>query len=171
MSREDILTGVPAASVATPAGTAPAAARSESLAIARHPLATAALAGTIAAALLWLGPPGNDTAAHVYQLWLFRHHGLTPWDNYWYSGRWVFITYSWLYYPVAAFVGIKLLALASVAIAAGAFARLVRWTPAALTFAAAWGAYTISGAYPFMLGVAFALLALLTRRVWLFALL
>jgi hypothetical protein len=171
MSGEDILGGVPAASVATPAGTAPVAAGSEFLAIARHPLAAAALAGTIATALLWLGPPGNDTAAHVYQLWLFRHHGLTPWDNYWYSGRWVFITYSWLYYPVAAFVGIKLLALASVAIAASAFARLVRWTPAALTFAAVWGAYTISGAYPFMLGVAFALLALLTRRVWLFALL
>jgi hypothetical protein len=159
------------ASAATQAGAARVAAESQLRALARHPLAAAALAGTIAAALLWLGPPGNDTAAHVYQLWLFRHHGLTPWDNYWYSGRWVFITYSWLYYPVAAFVGIKLLALVSVAVAAGAFARLVRWTPAALAFAAVWGAYTISGAYPFMLGVAFALPALLTRRVWLFALL
>jgi hypothetical protein len=162
---------VPAATAANQAGTARVGATSELLAVARHPLAAAALAGTIGAALLWLGPPGNDTAAHVYQLWLFRHHGLTPWDNYWYSGRWVFITYSWLYYPVAAFVGIKLLALVSVVVATGAFARLVRWTPAALTFAAVWGAYTISGAYPFMLGVAFALLALLTRRVWLFALL
>jgi hypothetical protein len=128
-------------------------------------------AGTIAAALLWLGPPGADTAAHVYQLWLFQHHGLTPWDNYWYSGRWVFVTYSFLYYPLAALVGIKLLAVLSVATASTAFARLVRWTPATVTFAVVWGAYTISGAYPFMLGAAFALLALLTRRVWLFAIL
>ena len=60
----------------------------------RVPLALGALAGAISAALLWLGPPGNDTAAHVYQLRLYQHHGLTPWDNYWYSGRWVFVTYS-----------------------------------------------------------------------------
>jgi hypothetical protein len=130
-----------------------------------------ALAGAIGAALLWLGPPGADTAAHVYQLHLFRNEGFVTWDNYWYSGRHVFVTYSWLYYPLAAVVGIKLLAALSLAVAAAAFTRLVQWTPAALTFAAVWGAYTISGAYPFMLGVAFALLALLTRRVWLFALL
>jgi hypothetical protein len=132
-------------------------------------LVLGALAGAIAAALLWLGPPGADTAAHVYQLWLFQHHGLTPWDNYWYSGRWVFVTYSLLYYPLAAVVGIKLLAVLSVATASGAFARLVQWRPATVTFALVWGAYTISGAYPFMLGIAFALLALGTRRIWLFA--
>jgi len=137
----------------------------------RVPLALGALAGAISATLLWLGPPGNDTAAHVYQLWLFQHHGLTPWDNYWYSGRWVFVTYSLLYYPLAAIVGIKPLAVLSIAIGAAAFARLVRWKPATVTFAVVWGAYTISGAYPFMLGAAFALLALLTRRLWLFALL
>src|SRR5712691_13200533 len=122
MSREDILSGVPAAYVATQADAARVASESRLRALARHPLAAAALAGTIATALLWLGPPGNDTAAHVYQLWLFRHHGLTPWDNYWYSGRWVFITYSWLYYPLAAVVGIKLLAVVSVATASAAFA-------------------------------------------------
>ena len=53
----------------------------------RFPLALGALAGAIAAALLWLGPPGNDTAAHVYQRELFRSDGLVTWDNYWYSGR------------------------------------------------------------------------------------
>src|SRR5438093_7567481 len=135
----------------------------------RDPLVLGVLAGAIAAALLWLGPPGADTAAHVYQLWLFQHHGLTPWDNYWYSGRWVFVTYSLLYYPLAALVGIKLLATLSVGVAAAAFARLISWRPATLTFALVWGAYTISGAYPFLLGIAFALLALGTRRIWLFA--
>jgi hypothetical protein len=116
--------------------------------------------------LLWLGPPGSDTAAHVYQLWFFREHGLTLWDNYWYSGRYVFVTYSWLYYPLAAVLGIKLLAALSLAVAAGAFARLVAYRPAVLAFAVVWGAFALSGAYPFMLGVAFALVALNTRRLF-----
>ena len=124
----------------------------------------------IATALLWLGPPGSDSAAHVYQLWFFKQHGFAIWDNYWYSGRYVFVTYSWLYYPLAAIIGIKLLAALSVAASAAAFARLVECTPAALAFAVVWGAFTLSGAYPFMLGVAFALLALQTRRRGLFAL-
>ena len=119
---------------------------------------------------LWFGPPGADTAAHVYQRELFRSEGFVTWDNYWYSGRYVFVTYSWLYYPLAAVVGIKLLATLSLAVAAAAFARLVHWMPAALRFAVVWGLYALSGAYPFMLGVAFALLALLSRRTWLFAL-
>src|SRR6266508_5713347 len=134
----------------------------------RRAILFGALAGTIGAALLWLGPPGADTAAHVYQRDLFRSEGFVTWDNYWYSGRHVFVTYSWLYYPLASLVGIKLLAALSLAVAAAAFAHLVRWTPAVLTFAAVWGLYALSGAYPFMLGVAFALLALVSRRWWAF---
>jgi hypothetical protein len=126
------------------------------------------VAGAIASALLWLGPPGSDTAAHVYQLWFFKEHGFTLWDNYWYSGRYVFATYSWLYYPLAAIFGIKVLAALSLATAAAAFARLVAYAPAALAFAVVWGAFALSGAYPFMLGVAFALLALNFRRVFFF---
>jgi len=122
----------------------------------------------IAAALLWLGPAGADTAAHVYQRWLYMQHGFVSWDNYWYGGRYVFVTYSWLYYPVAAVVGIKLLAALSLAVASAAFALFVDYRPAVLAFAVVWGAYAISGAYPFMLGFAFALLALATRRLWLF---
>jgi hypothetical protein len=137
----------------------------------RDALVLGALAGAIGAALLWLGPPGADTAAHVYQRDLFRSEGFVTWDNYWYSGRHVFVTYSWLYYPLASLVGIKLLAALSLAVAAAVFARLVQWLPATLTFAVVWGLYALSGAYPFMLGVAFALLALLSRRTWVFALL
>jgi len=135
----------------------------------RDAIVFGALAGAIGAALLWLGPPGADTAAHVYQRDLFRSEGFATWDNFWYSGRHVFVTYSWLYYPLAAVVGIKLLAALSLAVAAAAFTRLVDWTPATLTFAVVWGLYALSGAYPFILGVAFALLALLTRRAWVFA--
>ena len=111
-----------------------------------------ALAGAIGGALLWLGPPGSDTAAHVYQRDLYRSEGFVTWDNYWYSGRHVFVTYSWLYYPLASAVGIRLLAVVSLAVATAAFALLVDWKPAVLTFAAVWGLYAISGAYPFMLG-------------------
>jgi len=114
--------------------------------------------------LLWLGPPGSDTAAHVYQAWLFRHHGFVLWDNYWYSGRYTFATYSWLYYPLAVVVGIKLLAALSAGVAAAAFARVVAYRPAAIAFALVWGLFVLSGAYPFMLGVAFALAALACTR-------
>jgi len=130
------------------------------------------LTAAIGAAVLWLGPPGSDTAAHVYQRDLYRSEGFVTWDNYWYSGRHVFVTYSWLYYPLASAVGIRLLAALSLAVATYVFALLVEWKPAVLTFAAVWGLYAISGAYPFMLGIAFALLALLALRSgwwWLFA--
>src|SRR5437763_5178517 len=132
----------------------------------------AGLAALIGGALLWLGPPGSDTAAHVYQRDLYRSEGFVTWDNYWYSGRHVFVSCSWLYYPVASVVGIRLLAALSLAVAAAVFALLVEWKPAVLTFAVVWGLYALSGAYPFMLGIAFALLALLALRGgwwWLFA--
>src|SRR5215218_9646530 len=132
----------------------------------------AGLAALIGGALLWFGPPGSDTAAHVYQRDLYRSEGFVTWDNYWYSGRHVFVTYSWLYYPLASAVGIRLLAVLSLAVAAAAFALLVDWKPAVLAFAAVWGVYALSGAYPLMLGIAFALLGLLALRRgwwWLFA--
>src|SRR5439155_20605975 len=70
-----------------------------------------ALAGAgIAAALVWLGPPGNDLAAHVFQRDLFVEHGYALWNNFWYAGRYSFVTYSLAYYPLAALIGIRLLA-------------------------------------------------------------
>jgi hypothetical protein len=130
----------------------------------RAVVAAFSLSTAIAAALLWFGPPGSDTAAHVYQAWLFRHHGFVLWDNYWYSGRYTFATYSWLYYPLAVVVGIKLLAALSAGVAVAAFAAVAAYRPAAIAFAIVWGAFVLSGAYPFMLGVAFALLALACTR-------
>src|SRR6201984_3827570 len=92
----------------------------------RHPLASEALlsacaAASRAAALAWLAPPGSDLAAHAYQRTLFLEHGFTLWNNFWYAGRYSFVTYSLLYYPLAALFGIKLLAVASIATAALAF--------------------------------------------------
>jgi hypothetical protein len=135
-------------------------------------LAWTAAAGLIAAVLVWFGPPGSDVAAHVYQRALFLRHGFTLWDNLWYGGRYSFITYSVVYYPLAALLGIKLLAVLTVVVAAVVFAAVVahewgrdgRWSSRA--FAIFWAALVLSGAFPFMLGSTWALLALyaLQRR-------
>src|SRR5579859_2443963 len=150
---------------------------------ARHPLAREALisagaAATIAALLAWLGPPGSDLAAHAYQRTLFLEHGFTLWNNFWYAGRYSFVTYSVIYYPLAAIFGIKLLAVATIALASSAFAVLVwrEWGPAtrwsSRTFAVVWAGIVLSAAFPFALGMAFALLALGTLQMgarWRFA--
>ena len=65
-----------------------------------------------------VGPPGSDFAAHLYQSNLLENHGFGVWNNFWYAGRYSFVTYSLLYYPLAVLLGIKLLAVASIAAAA-----------------------------------------------------
>jgi hypothetical protein len=140
----------------------------------------AGAAATLAAALVWLGPPGADLAEHAYQRTLFLHDGFALWNNFWYAGRYSFVTYSVLYYPLAALLGIRLLAVATVAMAALAFAVVVsrQWGPTARwssrTFAVVWCGIVFSAAFPFALGAALALLAiwaLQARRSWRFALL
>ena len=146
--------------------------------LAREALLAATAAATIAALLAWLGPPGTDLAAHVYQRTVFLQHGFTLWNNFWYAGRYSFISYSVLYYPLAALLGIRLLAVATIATAALAFAVVLgrEFGPAARwwsrTFAIVWAGIVLSAAFPFALGVALALLALWAiqgRRLWRFA--
>ena len=123
-------------------------------------------AASLAALLIWLGPPGNDLAAHVYQRTVFLHDGFQLWNNFWYGGRYSFVTYSVLYYPLAGFLGIKPLAVASIATAALAFAVVVgrQWGPLARwssrTFAVVWAGLVISAAFPFALGIALGLLSI-----------
>ena len=130
--------------------------------------AVAALA--LSAALLLLLPPGSDLAAHEYQLSLFVQHGLTLWDNFWYGGRYTFVTYSVLYYPLAALLGIKLLALAGVAVAAAAFTVVTarEWGNDAIwasrVFAVVWAAFVVTSAFPFALGVTLGALALVAAQ-------
>jgi hypothetical protein len=132
----------------------------------REAMLAAASAASLAALLIWLGPPGNDLAAHVYQRTVFLHDGFQLWNNFWYGGRYSFVTYSVLYYPLAALFGIKPLAIASIATAALAFAVVVgrQWGPLARwssrTFAVVWAGLVISAAFPFALGIALGLLAL-----------
>lgn len=146
--------------------------------LAREATLSAAAAATVAALLAWLGPPGTDFAAHAYQRALFLQHGFTLWNNFWYAGRYSFVTYSIVYYPLAALFGIRLLAVATIALAALAFAVVIgrEWGPAvrwsSRTFAVVWGGIVLSAAFPFALGMAFALLsvwALQARARWRFA--
>src|SRR5919198_4340814 len=131
----------------------------------REAMLAGGLAAGVSAMLLWLGPPGNDLAAHLYQRTLFLKHGFVLWNNFWYAGRYSFVTYSVLYYPLSALLGIKVLALASITAAALAFAVVVgrEWGAAARwssrTFAVVWAGTVLSAAFPFALGAAIALLA------------
>src|SRR5580658_8897803 len=121
------------------------------------------LAATLGAALVWYGPPGTDLAAHLYQRAFFLRDGFSLWNNYWYDGRYSFVTYSLSYYPLAAIVGINLLATLSVAAGAWAFGVIVEreWGPSARwiswVFAVTLAVSVLSGAFPYMLGLAFAL--------------
>ena len=134
--------------------------------LAREAVLCAAAAAFLASLLVWLGPPGTDFAAHAYQRTAFLQHGFALWNNFWYAGRYSFVTYSLIYYPLAALIGIKLLAVATVSIAALAFAVVLgrEWGPTARwsswTFAVVWAGVVLSGAFPFALGAALALLAI-----------
>jgi hypothetical protein len=117
-------------------------------------------------------------AAHAYQRALFIEHGFTLWNNFWYAGHYSFVTYSVLYYPLAAVIGIRLLVVATVATAALGFTLVTwhEWGPTARwssrTFAIVWAGIVLAGAFPFALGVAlalFALWALQERAEWVFA--
>ena len=133
---------------------------------AREWFLSAVVAAVLAGVLLWLGPPGVDLAAHAYQRTFLLQHGFAVWNNFWYAGRYSFVTYSFIYYPLAAVLGIKLLAMLSIGIAALAFALVVwqEWGPSARfssrTFAILWPGIVLSAAFPFALGAMFALLAL-----------
>ena len=134
--------------------------------VVREAALCAGAAALLASLLVWLGPPGADFAAHAYQRSAFLQHGFAFWNNFWYAGRYSFITYSLIYYPLAALLGLKLLAAATVSAAAFAFAVIVgsEWGPTARwssrTFAVVWAGIVLSGAFPFMLGIALGLLAL-----------
>jgi len=134
--------------------------------VVREAALAAVAAAIVSAVLAWAGPPGVDLAAHVYQRTLFLEHGLTLWNNFWYAGRYSFITYSLLYYPLAALLGIKVLAVSTIAVASLAFSVVawrewgpsVRWSSRA--FSVVWPGIVVSAAFPFALGAALAMLAL-----------
>jgi hypothetical protein len=131
-----------------------------------EPLLLAVGAAVLTALIVGLAPPGTDFAAHEYQRTLFARQGFGLWDNGWYAGRYEFVTYSVLYYPLAALFGMALVAVAGQAVSVGTFAAIVldefgpqgRW--AARTFALVWPAFVLTAAFPSALGLMLALLAL-----------
>ncbi len=78
-----------------------------------HPPAQASLAGglrrrsapLVALLVGLITTPSGDAPSHLFQTWLYSHAGFELWNNYWYAGRYEFVTYSVLYYPLAAQVG------------------------------------------------------------------
>jgi len=139
---------------------------SRRLALSREAVLCTVAAAALAALMAWLAPTGTDFAAHAYQRALFLRHGFTLWDNFWYAGSYSFADYSLLYYPLAALVGIRALAVATVSIAVLAFAVVAgrewgsraRWS--SRSFAVVWAGFVISAGFPFALGFALAMLAL-----------
>ena len=123
------------------------------------------------------GPPGVDQPAHLFQTWFFEHVGFGLWNNLWYAGRYEFVNYSLLYYPLASVVPQVVISVVSCAILAGGFAVAARreWGDAANLPSIAWAVMApavtmISGDYPFLAGAAAAVAApvLLQRgnRMW-----
>ena len=134
--------------------------------VAREAIISTVVAASLASILVWQGPPGVDLAAHVYQRTFLIQHGFQLWNNFWYAGRYTFVTYSLLYYPLAAVLGIKVLAVATIASASLAFTlvALRQWGDSARfssrTFAVLWAGIVLSAAFPFALAMSFALLSL-----------
>jgi hypothetical protein len=133
----------------------------------RLALLCALIAGAASVLFLLFGPPGIDRAAHVYHTSQFEQHGWQVWNNYWYAGRYELVNYSIIFYPLAAWIGLETLAVLAVAGGAAAFAGLARagagrrGRPAALVFAFTWPVIMLAGQYPFALGAAFAMTAML----------
>ena len=132
-----------------------------------------ALAATATLAVVLARWRGVDLAAHIYDVDQFRRHGLALWDSQWFDGRWL-LGYSVIYSPIAAAVGLRATAILSAAVAAWSFDRLIRvpfgataWLASAV-FALGTLAQVAIGQLPYLLGEAFALLALVCaeRRWW-----
>jgi len=135
------------------------------------PIACGALAALLVVALLTFVPPSGDAPSHLFQTWLYRHGGFQLWNNLWYAGRYEFVSYSVLYYPLAAQTGELPVLVAAAATLAASFAALSRheWGRAARGPAVAFACTTtfvliVSGSYPFTAGAACAVAALLALQ-------
>src|SRR5918911_2580007 len=84
---------------------------------------SALIAGMAAALLVTVGPAGGDVPAHLYRTLLVREN-VYLWDNLWFAGQYPLVSYSLLYYPVAAVVGNLTLVIASVVASAVLFERI-----------------------------------------------
>ena len=135
--------------------------------------AAAAIAASLAITAWIAGWRGGDLSAQLFRVNLFRRYGLTLWNPQWYGGHFT-LSYSVLYPPVAAVVGMTLSTILSASAAAWSFARLsLGWFGSSartgiVLFAVGTGSQIAIGQLPFLMGEALALAALLaaSRRRW-----
>lgn len=124
------------------------------------------ITGAFATVLLLFGPPPGDEPAHLYRTMLIEK-GYFAWDNLWYGGSHLVLTYGPLYHTIATVLGHSALTMVGVLASSGAFAALVLrefgrsaiWP--ARAFAAGAVLPFVSGTFPYSLGIAFALGTLL----------
>jgi hypothetical protein len=134
-----------------------------------------ALSSALSAALLIWDPRVRDLAAYVFRADLFDRNGFQIWNASWYGGHYL-LSQSFLFPPLGALLGVRLLGAISVVAGAYLFDRLVRvqWgeraRPASLWYAAGATTLLASGRMGFALGVALGLAslrALQLSRTWL----
>ena len=78
-----------------------------------------------AIAYVVLEPPTTDMAAQTFRSGLFDAHGFLIWNNYWYGGHYL-LSYSVLFPPLGATLGVAEAGAMAAVIAAVLFALLVR---------------------------------------------
>ncbi len=125
------------------------------------PALLAVLCGVVVLLLGWIGV---DQAAQAYRVTEVRLHGLVLWDSGWYGGN-LPLGYSVLFPVLGALVGVKTVALASAALAAWAFDRLVtralgRRPLGSWYFAVSTALAVTIGQLPWLAGMALGLAAL-----------
>jgi hypothetical protein len=126
----------------------------------------AAVVAALAIPYLILEPGSTDLAAQTFRADLWDRVGWVIWNDAWYSGHLV-PGYSLIYPPLGGLLGPRLLGVIAALVAAIAFAAVARrlkpnyaGTAAALWFALGAGALLYTGRITFLLGAAFAMLAL-----------
>jgi hypothetical protein len=128
-------------------------------------LPAVALSSALALLMLLWSPPVGDLAAQVFRTELFQRAGLAIWNGSWYGGHYT-LTYSFLFPPLAALLGPKVVGMLAVVSSSYLFDRLVRdrwgvearW--ATLWFGAGVVTLLADGQLTFALGVAFGLATL-----------
>ena len=121
----------------------------------------------LAVLLMSSAPPAVDQAAHSHLQQIFDAHGFELWDNSWYLGRYTFVNYSFAFYLLSYLIGLKTVAAISVAATTGLISLLSdRYFPGSFNGNRRLSLLVVpcmvlTGAWPFLLGVAFVLLALL----------
>jgi hypothetical protein len=114
----------------------------------------------VAIAMRLTGMLGWDTPAHLYKIALLRHGGAMLWDNNWYGGAYQIVTYGFVFYWLAQFVGYTALVVASAGVLPVLFYLYMRrvyevtsFVPA-ITLAGVLAVYLANGQDPFLFALA-----------------